>query len=128
MTPDRLQLELELLRQRYTAVEHGEDGGWVLMGEVPLPSGWDRPSTEVLVVIPPGYPATPPDNFFVTVGLRLQSGQPPSNYSESQTLIGRQWGQFSFHSQEWNPSAELNEGDNLLTFMLLVEKRLCEVN
>lgn len=128
MTPARLKKELGLLRRRYVAVDHGEDGSWVLVKDLSLPSGWNRPSTDVLIVVPAPYPASPPDNFFVPVGLTLESGQPPTNYSESQAVIGRHWGQFSFHAQEWNPSADSQDGDNLLTFMLQVERRLGEVN
>ncbi len=119
---------MELLRRRFAAVEHDGNGGWVLLQDVALPAGWDRACIDVLVLIPPGYPATPPDNFFVPAGFRLGSGQSPSNYSESQSLIGGQWGQFSFHAQEWNPAANVEDGDNLGTFMLAVTRRLGEVN
>ena len=128
MTPDRLERELELLKGSFEQVEYDQNGACVLLRNVPLLPGWDRTSIDVLVLIPTGYPATPPDNFFVPVGLKLISGQPPSNYSESQALIGSLWGQFSFHAQEWNPSAKVEEGDNLLTFLLLARQRLAEVN
>ena len=128
LTPERLQREVQLLQRRFEKVGHDGSGAWILLSQVPLPAGWDRSSTDVLVVIPPGYPATPPDNFFVPVGFRLNSGQSPSNYSESQTINGTQWGQFSFHAQEWNPAASIEDGDNLSTFMVAVTQRLSEVN
>jgi hypothetical protein len=120
--------EIELLRKRYGQVEHGPNLDWVLFREFPLPSGWNRGKTPLLVLISPGYPATPPDNFYVATGLRTAQGAMPGNYSENQTVLGEQWGQFSFHAQGWSPAAKFDEGDNLLTFMLAVEKRLREVN
>jgi Prokaryotic E2 family E len=127
---ERRQKEIELLRRKYGPLEHGENFDWVLFKEFPLPSGWNREKTPLLILIPAGYPMTPPDNFYVPLGFRLASAGLPSNYSEPANHLGRQWGQFSFHADQgrWNPSADLLEGDNLLTFMLLVEGRLKEVN
>ncbi|MBI3995341.1 MAG: hypothetical protein HY349_05130 [Nitrospirae bacterium] len=103
---------------------------WVLFKEFPLPSGWNREKTMLLILIPPGYPLTPPDNFYVQMGFRLVSGALPTNYNEPSAHMGQQWGQFSFHADQstWRPSADLLEGDNLLTFLLQVERRLKELN
>ena len=119
-------IESDLLRNRYGLVEFGENGDWVVLKEFPLPDGWNTESTEILVLIPPGYPATPPDNFFVPNGLRTSIGGMPQNFSENQSILGESWAQFSFHSQEWNPSNDITKGDSLLTFMLAVERRLKE--
>ena len=126
---DRILQEIELLQRRYGKLEYGPNLEWILFKEFKLPSGWNRDVTEILVNIPVGYPSTPPDNFFVPVGLRLASGGLPTNYTESTTLIGRQWGQFSYHVDgEWHPSANLLEGDNLLSFMIKIMDRLRELN
>ena len=122
--------EIELLRNRYGPFTHSEGLDWVRFNEFPLPPGWNRTVTSLLVIIPPGYPVTPPDNFYVASGLRTASGNMPSNYSEGHSHFGEQWGQFSFHveSGEWKPAANLLLGDNLLTFILGVERRLKEAN
>lgn len=127
---DRKQLEAEvvLLRNRYGSLTRGQKDDWILFEAFALPSGWNRSTIEVLVILPPGYPATPPDNFFVRNGLRTADGALPSNYSENQTVLGSAWAQFSFHVQEWNPAETNHGGDNLLTFMLGVERRLRECN
>lgn len=127
---DRRLQEIELLRKKYGQLEHGENLDWVLFKQFPLPPGWNKTTTELLVLIPPGYPTTPPDNFYVPVGFRLVSGATQSNYSEGQSPPGPQWGQFSFHvkKEDWSPKADILEGDNLLTFMLAVEGRLKEAN
>ena len=66
MTGDRLSSEFQLLCRRYGEMEHGENRDWVMFREFPLSPGWNVETTELLVVIPPGYPTTPPDNFFVS--------------------------------------------------------------
>ena len=127
---DRRQQEIELMRKKYGPLEQGPNLEWVLFKEFTLPKGWNSATTSLLILIPPGYPVTPPDNFYVSPGLRLESGAMPSNYSEGPTHLGQQWGQFSIHAQKecWAPKADFLEGDNLLTFMLIVERRLKETN
>lgn len=116
------------MRQHYGEVDAGSDLEWAVVKAVPLPNGWNRPTTETLIVIPPGYPLTPPDNFFVRNGLRLANGSPPANFAENQSVLGDSWAQFSFHAQSWNPAPEPMDGDNLMTFMMAVEGRLKELS
>jgi len=125
---ERIRREIEMLREKYPSLEVPQDATYLLVHEMALPSGWNRSSTDLLVLVPPGYPATPPDNFFVPAGFRLGNDQPPANYAEGTSINEQQWGQFSFHSQEWNPTSEPDEGDNLLTYFVLIERRLGEVN
>jgi hypothetical protein len=125
---DRISLEVEVLRLRYPDAKTDSGSTYVLVHEIDLPAGWNRARTDVLVLVPPGYPVTPPDNFFVPEGLRLTNGQIPTNYSEGASMLNQIWGQFSFHSQEWRPSSQPCEGDSLVTYFALVEKRLAEVN
>jgi hypothetical protein len=131
MSLERRIFEIVLLRKRYGKVEHGANIDWLLFKSFMLPLGWNREHTELLIIIPPGYPITPPDNFYVLNGLRLivnGAGQVPSNYSENQTILGGSWAQFSYHAQIWSPAADSLEGDNLLTFILCVEQRFRELN
>lgn len=128
MTADRLSSEFQLLCRRYGEMEHGENLDWVMFREFPLPPGWNVKTTELLVVIPPGYPTTPPDNFFVRNGLHTLNGAQPGSFSENQTVLGDSWAQFSFHVEGWNPSPDPDEGDGLVTFLLAVERRLQEKN
>ena len=129
MTLERRRREVELLREQYERIDHGPELEWVRFRDFPLPPGWDRESTDVLVLIPPGYPETPPDNFYVPDGLRVESGADPGNYSEGTDLLGESWGQFSYHADEsWAPTPNLWDGDSLLTFMVAIERRLKEAN
>jgi hypothetical protein len=126
---DLRRQEMELLRRKYGPLACSESFDWIKLEQFNLPPGWNRSQTRILILVPVGYPVTPPDNFYVPVGLRTASETLPSNYTESQSLLGEQWGQFSFHLDgEWKPSADYLRGDNLLTFMLGVERRLKEAN
>src|SRR6266536_6677073 len=121
---DRRACELDLLRQRYGPLEHGTGLDWILFRSIPMGAGWNRPTTELLGLIPPAYPLVAPDNFFVREGLRTAEGHLPGGYFEGQvSVLGPGWGQFSLHALEWRPGAELVDGDNLLTFMLAIERR-----
>ena len=82
--------EVELLRKVYGSLEHGPNVEWIMFKEFRLPSGWNRQTTELLIVIPPGYPTTPPDNFYVAPGLILASGSEPANFSRGISLQGKQ--------------------------------------
>ena len=123
----RLQ-EIELLRRKYGVVDHSPNLDWVLFKVFPLPVGWNAQFTELLILIPSGYPTTPPDNFYVRNGLKLLGGGLPGNYSENQSVLGNSWGQFSFHVQSWSPSSDFEAGDSLRTFIVGVERRLAELN
>lgn len=127
MTAERRAQEIELLRRHYGEVDHGTGMDWVRIQRFPLPPGWNREELELLILIPPAYPSTPPDNFFVRNGLRLQDGSLPGNYAEGQSVLGESWAQFSFHAQEWRPSNDL-DSDSLLTFLVAVSERLREAN
>ncbi len=75
----RRQRELELVRQRYGELEQPDDCSWFVIRRWPLPAGWSKAETALLVLIPPGYPETPPDSFYTDVGLTLPGGGEPAN-------------------------------------------------
>jgi len=124
---DRRLKEITLLRDRFGELETGFNSEWILFRRFQLPPGWNRTVIEILVEVPPAYPQTPPDNFYVTEGLRTASGGTPGNYSEGVEKYGKRWAQFSYHVQDWSPSSDLLDGHNLLTFVLGVEQRLREI-
>ena len=127
---ERRLKEIELLRRRYGELDHGANVEWVIFKFFKLPPGWSREVTRLLIMVPPGYPMTPPDNFYVEPGLRLASGAGATNYSEPVSHLDQNWGQFSYHvdSGDWKATADILGGHNLLTFMLGVERRLSELN
>jgi hypothetical protein len=127
---ERVQRELELVEQRYGPLEIDEHLQWIVIPEYPLTGGWNRDTTWILILLPAGYPTTPPDNFYVDPELRLANGAQPSNTSGTQEHASRTCLLFSYHveSGEWQPEADLEQGHNLLTYLDGVAKRLSEAN
>jgi hypothetical protein len=128
---DRRQRELDLVAQRYGELERPDDCSWLVIARWALPPGWSKAETAVLVPVPPGYPETPPDNFYTDPDLNLAGGGTPANTSGHLEHAGRTWRQFSWHfvdANEWQPHPEIEKGHNLLTFMLGVEQRLSDVS
>lgn len=127
---ERRLKEIDLLRERYGELEYGPNVEWVIFKDFGLPSGWNRGSIRLLVIVPPGYPMTPPDNFYVEPGLKLSSGAGTASYSEPVLQLGQNWAQFSYHVEagDWKASGDILAGHNLLTFMIGVERRLSELN
>jgi len=121
----RVAEEIEtLVKPRYAEVQYGEAFDWVLIPAYPLETGmFNQATTKLLVRVPPGYPNTAPDDFFVDASLRLANGDPVpglnqgSNSSSGAAPVEGEWGWFSWHPKEWRPAAKIGEGDNLLTFL-----------
>ena len=129
MTP-RLEAELNLVRQKYGNIEVPQGGEWFIVKQWTLPPGWHKPSIRVLVLLPPGYPPSPPDNFYTDNDVRLANGGPPASTSANQVKAGQQWLQFSYHVDPamWRPHADVRRGHNLLTYLDGVGGRLIEAN
>jgi hypothetical protein len=126
---DRRKAELQLVEISHGVIQVAEDMAWFIIQRWPLPSGWSKSETALLVLIPPGYPVTPPDNFFVDAELSLSNDGMPGNASVVEQLGGR-WLQFSYHVEpgDWKPHADADKGHNLLTFLQGVKKRLQELS
>lgn len=121
---ERVRQEIELLKMQFHDLRHGDQLDWVLIPELVLPpERFNRLSTKVLFTIPVGYPQTGPDNFFVDADLRLKDGSNPPAFnvgpksSSGDAPIDGTWGWFSWHPQNWHPTAAIEGGDNLLAFI-----------
>jgi len=127
---ERRKQELELVRRDYGEISVGDNLEWVLIRRYKLPPGWSKPETDILILIPSGYPMTPPDNFYADNDLRLANNGQPGNTSPNSAQGDRQWLQFSYHveTSDWKPHADLLMGHNLLTFLHGVKRRLQEAN
>jgi hypothetical protein len=128
---ERRRKELELVEAQFGELERAPDLTWFVVRRIALPPGWNLDETPVLVLLPPGYPETPPDNFHTDPDLRLASGQEPGGGSGMIDHAGRRWRQFSWHFEdtaEWQPNAQIERGHNLLTFLLAVQQRLEELS
>lgn len=129
MTSQRQQ-EFDLIRAKYGEICVDDSGQWFVVKHWPLVSGWSKRETALLVVIPPGYQVTPPDNFYTDNDLRLGNGHLPGNTAPNHHHLGQAWLQFSYHVErgDWRPHADVLKGHNLLTFLMGVDSRLSEVS
>ena len=122
---ERVQQEIELLKLKYPELQHGDQLNWVLIPKYPLPDLYNKSQTQLLWNVPPGYPQTAPDDFFVDGDLRLKNGNPPASFNQGANSssgpapIAGNWGWVSWHPEQgkWQPAAEIEKGDNLLTFL-----------
>ncbi len=79
---ERVAREIAMVRERHPGLQYGEQLNWVFIPDYPLPPGrYNKNRTRLLFVIPPGYPNTGPDNFFVDADLRLTGGSNPPGFN-----------------------------------------------
>jgi hypothetical protein len=123
---ERIKRELALVVAVHGELEIDASLRWFIVKRWPLVPGWNKEHTRVLVLIPPGYGVTPPDNFHTDLDLAIKGGGKPGNTSAAQPINGQQWLQFSYHieASDWLPE----NGHNLLTFLGGVDRRLREVS
>lgn len=126
----RREQELKLVSDKYGELELDSDLNWFIIQRFPVQPGWNKGETKLLVLIPAGYPVTPPDNFYADADLRLAGGGQPGNTSLDQEVAGRRLALFSWHVEcgDWQPHADPLRGHNLLTFVTSVEERLKEAS
>ena len=112
-----------LEERRFLLQRYPQPDGWLFLvvEGYPLPAGYNRERTRLLIKIPPLYPLAQLDMFWMDPDLRLQNGTLPANTCQ-ESLIGTTWLRFSWHPTAWRPGR-----DTLLTFLGFIERRLCLV-
>jgi hypothetical protein len=127
----RLKKELDLLRRAYPGFEFQASGQWLRVPRYALPTGWNRTETDIVIQVPPGYPATPPYGIYVPAGL-LCGGARPNNYQEpagNQPPFPGSWGIFSWAPADgaWQvPNPETVGRANLLAYLRGIGQRFQE--
>lgn len=123
MLPAQLVEEVAALRADGHSVELIEQEGWanILFADYPLPTGFNKKSTTLLLMFPLSYPNGQPDMFWTDRDLTLADGRIPSQAEVMQSALGKQWRRFSWHPQQWNPGV-----DNLRTYLEFVNNRLAK--
>jgi len=137
----RIAYEVALAASRYSHTKSAEfddeDGSWVVIKDFPLPPGYNYERTDVLVLLPPNYPQTPPDWFYVDDNLRLANGAEPDHvfyndtlYDPNDELFGsappqmRGWTACCLHIRSWKPAANPLNGHSLLSVCELIRGAL----
>lgn len=121
MAPSKLVVEIGRLRDDGWRVElHPErELSLVLFHDYPLPEGYNKTTTRLLLKIPQSYPNGKPDMFWTDSDLTLADGSLPKQAQVIQTHLNSEWRRFSWHAQSWNPGS-----DDLYTYLEFVDNRL----
>lgn len=94
----------------------------VIVKNYPLPPGYTKTSSDLLIRLDKAYPNSKPDMFWLEFDVLLAGGAEPKSAAEILDALGRKWRRFSWHFTSWNPAT----GD-LLFFLTFVETRLNKV-
>jgi hypothetical protein len=125
----RLEEEWDDIVSEYPRALH-EASPERLVVDLDLASGmYNRLSSPVGVIVPPGYRGTGPDGFLVPVGLGFSNGEAiPAGDAAGLGLPG--WLVVSFHMIDangistWRPTADPRRGDNMLGYLQSIESFL----
>ena len=121
MIPEFLNEEIAQLRAVDYSVDVTEAEGWfnVVFSNYPLPSGFNKAVTQLLIKLPLSYRNGKPDMFWVDEDLTLKEGGVPKSADSIEQALEKKWRRFSWHPQNWNPAT-----DNLTTYLEFVNNRL----
>lgn len=122
--PPQLESDLNLLREQGFQVALYRDPPegsriYIVFDKYPLPKGWSKQETRLLLITDISYPNSKIDMFWVDPGLSLDGGKVPLSGEVIETHLGQQWRRFSWHVQKWNPAI-----DNVITYLGTVDARL----
>jgi hypothetical protein len=122
MMPEQLKLEIEELQNEGHGINaEAKDDGFIHLGfdAYPLPSGYNKKFTRLLIKVPISYPNGSPDMFWADVDLELSVGQLKEGISK-ESIYGTEWKRFSWHlNKHWNPGS-----DSLKTYLEFINRRL----
>jgi hypothetical protein len=91
----------------YEEVTSGGQRG-VIFRQYPLPPGhFDAAHADILVILPPGYPDSPPDMFHIMPWVRLAScNSYPRAADQPVVFNGQTWQRWSRHNNEWRSGVD----------------------
>jgi Prokaryotic E2 family E len=93
----------------------------VLFPNFPLPSGFDRPQSNLLLRLSAGYPDVAPDMWWFDPPIRRSDGQPIPATEVIEHHLDRSWQRWSRHfaAGQWQSGI-----DGLQSFLALVRREL----
>jgi len=86
-----------------------------------LPTGYDRPTADLLIRLQGGYPDVPPDMWWFCPVVRLANGQFVQATDTMEVHLGRSWQRWSRHFQtgQWQSGI-----DGLESYLALINREL----
>lgn len=94
----------------------------LIIDSYPLPAGWSKNTTQLMLKLPVSYPNGKPDMFWTDEDLLLANGDVPHKGDVIEEVDGRKWRRFSWHPKSWTPGR-----DDIHTFLAFVDRRLAQV-
>ena len=126
----RISLEVLFLAMAFGEMNFDENCfTWVHVPRFPLPRGWNRKVSGLLIDLPSAYPQVGPDGFHLDVGLRDRRGKTPEHYFEKEGSYSKHahlgWAWYCLHQQPgkrggWRATSDLMDGDSLLKYVELI--------
>lgn len=96
-------------------------GKGLILEDFPLPTArFDAERADILILLPPNYPDSPPDMFYLTPWVRLAANSRYPNAADQPVAFeGRNWQRWSRHNNEWRPGV-----DGIWTMLKRIEHAL----
>ena len=117
------QSDVNYLNERGLAHQIASESGMtcVVILRWPLPSGFDRNVSDLLIRLSPGYPDVPPDMWWFSPAVHLKNGQALPATSVVEVYLGRRWQRWSrhFNNGQWQSGV-----DGLESFLALIRQDL----
>ncbi len=111
------------LTERQIAFSVTADGGMtcLVIPSFPLPSGFDRSTSDLLLRLNPGYPDVPPDMWWFDPPVKLANGSVVCATEVTESYLGRTWQRWSRHfaAGQWRSGV-----DSLESFLALIRNDL----
>jgi hypothetical protein len=119
--PPQLETDIGKLKESGNTINVQREGNqiFVVIDNYPVPQGWNKSTTTLLLITDIGYPNSKIDMFWTDTDFKLSDGRIPQAGEVMQPFIGKQWRRFSWHVQKWNPAV-----DNIITYLGTVDVRL----
>ena len=107
---------------RFDEVEIGGQKAVILRGVI-LPTGrFDVAAADILILLPAGYPDSPPDMFYALPWLRLSARRTyPRAADQPYAFAGQNWQRWSRHNDAWRPGV-----DGIWTMVKRIDAALAE--
>lgn len=115
---------LNYVKESYKEVKVTLDSSGQIFVQVcgrPLPPGWNKQKTDILVCLPQGFPTSKPNGFEADMDLKLANGSPPQGSSVI-NINGNQWLHFCWQPQYWD-----NTKETIWRYLKFTETRFEEV-